>query len=89
MWYLATITDGINMGPWATGRHCYVNRTVTGMVKVIGARGVTAILARKRIQVSRNAKGEPVRVRCQTKQDVRWQAREARRFDLAPQRIVA
>lgn len=93
MWYLATIIDGINHAPWATGRHCYVSRTATGMVKVIGAKGVTVILkldeARRRVRVSRDKDGEPVRVRGQIKQDAKWQEREGRRFDGRPQRIVA
>lgn len=93
MWYLATITDGIDLAPWQTGHHCYVNRTVTGKVKVIGKAGATAILtlaeARKRVRVKFDKAGQPVKVRGQTKQDIKWQARESRRFDMAPQRILA
>lgn len=85
-WYLATIERGVDgIEPFATGRHCYINRTVTGVVRVIAAGGLTAVVrldeARRRLRVCRDAAGNPVAVRGQTKQEIRWSAREARRFD--------
>jgi hypothetical protein len=84
-WYLAEIREGIEADGWRSGHHVYVNRTVTGLVRVIGRGGLTAVVklgeARRRLRVVRDAAGNPVAVRGQHKQEIRWEAREARRFD--------
>lgn len=84
-WYLADIRRGIEADGWRGGHHVYVNRTVTGIVRVIGKGGLTAVVkldeARRRLRVVRDAAGNPIAVRGQTKQETRWDAREARRFD--------
>ena len=89
MWYLATIVNGIDVNGLTTGRHCYVNRTPTGLVRIIAAGGLTALVrvdeARRRVRVERGRDGRPVAVRNQVKQEIRWsETREARRFDQKP-----
>jgi hypothetical protein len=85
-WYLAEIREGIDgVAAFATGRHCYVSRTLTGVVRVIAANGVTAVVklgeARRRLRVVRDTAGNPIPVSGQGKREMTWHAREARRFD--------
>ena len=57
----------------------------TGVVRVIGKGGLTAVLkldaARRLLRVVRDAAGNPIPIRGQTKQEIRWSEHEARRFD--------
>jgi hypothetical protein len=85
MWYLSVIVRGIGTcGPWSTGRHVYVRRTIANTCHIIGAGGICATVrtseARRRLRVCRDGQGQPVRVR-QMRCDIRWQAHEGRRFD--------
>lgn len=83
MWFLASIINGINTASFATGRHVYFSISPTGMVRVVGAKGATAVItlaeAKRRLRTERKD-GKPVAVRSMVP-DRAWQAREARRFD--------
>jgi hypothetical protein len=84
-WYLATIRKGLEVDGYRTGHHVYVCRMPTGVVRVIAAGGLTAVVklaeARRRLRVCRDAAGNPVAVRGQ---EMKWHARESRRFDQRP-----
>jgi hypothetical protein len=84
-WYLAEITNGIDVEGLQTGRHVHICRMPTGVVRVIGARGITAVVkveeARRRVRVVKDAAGRPVKVRGQVRREAFWnERREARRF---------
>ncbi|MDB5295990.1 MAG: hypothetical protein JWO31_1973 [Phycisphaerales bacterium] len=84
-WHTATIVRGIESTPFRTGQTVFVNRTVTGFVRVVVAGGTSTALvrldeARRRVRVVRDEAGRPVPAPRPVQLDIAWDKREARRF---------